>query len=284
MHLGSTYARQPSISSSTSGRFHVANQFDQILDSWRLVYDVYVRTNLIHPNPYLIHATTQSIGPHTAVFCGTNDNGIQSTLTAIVDDDEAAPELPLDLVYKKELDALRRQGRRLIEYGMFAHRGQILWESSWGSIPGTFDRDQPKKSRCIKESLYELMRLAFYFGLTRNSTDFVIGVHPRHAAFYRRAFGFIQVGHEARPYSTVKNQPVVLLHGSLEKSLKMTRTPYVLDYCLHHPVQLDAFGNRFRFNRNPAANPHLINGYLSYKRLTQPHASTRPNRKRNSAA
>ena len=255
-------------SAAKSVQFLVANHFDNVRASWQLVYDVYRKTELIDDNPFGIHATAQSISPNAAIFCGVNHTQIESTLTAIVDDDQSTPDLPLDSVYKNELDRLRSQGRRLVEYGMFAHQGQITWEDSWGKVPGTFDQNEPQKSRLIKESLYELMRLAFYFGLTQNSTDSVIGVHPRHARFYRRAFGYKQIGKESC-YPTVKNQPVVLLHISLEETLKLPRTPYVLDYCLKHPVSSDLFDNRFQFNRDLSANPRQIIKYLAYKNHLQ---------------
>ena len=124
----------------------------------------------------------------------------------------------------------------------------------------------PQKSRRIKESLYGLMRLAFFFGFTEGSVDFVIGVHPRHARFYRRAFGFQQVGSE-RQYPMVRHQPVVLLHGSLKTSLQMRRVPYVLDHCLSNPVSPDAYKARYRFHRHVQANPSVIAEYFEYKQF-----------------
>lgn len=230
--------------------YGVAQTIREVTDSWRLVYAVYVKTGLIDPNPELVHSAPMCYSPKTAVFRGVTDSGVESTMTAFLDD-EQPHGLPLDVVYQAELDGLRAQGKRLLEYGLFAHRGQILWERSWGTVPGTFDANEAQKSRRVKESLFELMRWAFHFGRVNDCEDFVIGVHPRHARFYARAFGFRQIG-DLRTYPKVKNKPVVLLHGSVSASIAMPTIPPALQYCLDNPLSEKAFASRFRFSLSQA--------------------------------
>jgi hypothetical protein len=168
--------------------------------------------------------------------------------------------LPMDSVYKAELDTLRRQGRRVTEYGMFAHVRQL----AAASRPAGQDDSQYPAAR-VQSSVIHLMRLAFYFALTRNSSDAVIGVHPRHARFYSRAFGFRQFG-PVRTCPAVNHRPVILLHANLKHSLQLDPFPHALEYCLSHPVPVDAFEDRYRFDPRELEGAEVsVHAYLHEK-------------------
>lgn len=241
--------------------FRIARDLKEVIASWRVVYDVYVRSGFIHPNPYLIHTTPHVLSTSSAVFHSAIGDEVESTLTAMVD---GPMGLPLDSVFRPELDAFRQRGRRLTEYGLFAHTRQLA------------NPEMERKSECCKEarresearvqsSIVHLMRLAFYFALTRNSSDFVVGVHPKHARFYHRAFGFNPIG-PVKSYATVNHRPVMLLHANLEQSLQLNPVPHALEYCLQNPVSMEAFEGRCTFNaREVAASPIRIDAYLREK-------------------
>ena len=182
----------------TRQAFNVAVQPHEVTNAWRLVYQVYRRRDMIGVNPNQIHTAPQWMGQHTAVFYGRDDSGVVATLTATVDEEA---QLPLDKVYGVELDLLRSAGRRLVECGLFAH-ARLL---DHGDAVA-----EPAAVRGVGGSLCQLMRYAYYFGIFHGATDFLIGVHPRHEAFYRRAFGFSRAGPE-RTYPLVNNRPVVLM-------------------------------------------------------------------------
>ena len=241
--------------------FRAATNMPETLAAWRLVYNVYRSNGLIVPNPFRLHTATEAVGTNTAVFHGKNGPWIESTLTAIEDSPEG---LPLDLVYKAELDQLRAQGRHLVECGLFAHHTQITNSEETTRHDTTPPTSRSSTTR-VKESLYQLMRLALYYGLNRCSTDWVIGVHPRHVRFYARAFGFIPIGSE-KQYPSVNHKPVVLLHGDLDCSLRMPKTPHVLRYCWDNPVPPTVIEARYDFNHDGfagSANP--LHAYLQYK-------------------
>jgi hypothetical protein len=238
-------------------RFKVARTIGEIAASWRMVYEVYLRSGLIHPNPYAVHTTRHHASANTAVFQSVRGTAVEATLTAVVD---GPLGLPMDNVYQHELDALRRKGRRITEYGLFAHVRQLGEDASDSAAP----ESMPSSSR-VQASVIHLMRLAFYFALANNSADFIVGVHPRHARFYTRAFGFLQIG-QIRTCPTVNHRPVVLLHANLQRSLGIHPLPHALDYCLNHPVESDLFAERFGFHpRELALSPTGIGGYLSEK-------------------
>src|SRR5690349_17667085 len=89
-----------------SVRFRVARDLQEVLAAWRMVYQVYLGSGLIHPNPYSIHTTPQTLSQSSAVFHGSRADNIESTLTAVVD---GPMGLPMDCVYKHDIDVLRRQ-------------------------------------------------------------------------------------------------------------------------------------------------------------------------------
>jgi hypothetical protein len=258
MRVGGSH--QEKLWASDRPRFRVARELSEVLAAWQMVYDVYAGAGLINPNPFQVHTTPQTLSQCSAVFYSSHGQGIESTLTAVVD---GALGLPMDSVYKAELDTLRRQGRRVTEYGMFAHCRQLAAAKPEGECGDCTEAQYPASR--VQSSMIHLMRLAFYFALTRNSTDMVIGVHPRHARFYSRAFGFRQFG-PVRTCPAVNHRPVVLLHGNLKQSLQLDPFPHALEYCLSHPVAVDAFEDRYRFDsRELEVAPVPLREYINDK-------------------
>lgn len=240
--------------------FRVAGDAASVTAAWRVVYDVYLRSGFINANPHLIHTSAPMVSSHAAVLLAEADSQIEATLTAVID---GPAGLPLDSVYKPELDQLRRSGRRITEYGSFAHVRQ-LGSPDLETAAGAKPRAARLDSR-VHASIVGLMRLAFHFGATRNSSDFVIGVHPRHVAFYARGFGFRPVG-GLRTYPAVNDRPVVLLHGNLQESLARNPLPHALAYCLNNPVPIDMFKGRYDFSRaKPSAAHARLEAYLREK-------------------
>ncbi|MCC5830315.1 MAG: hypothetical protein JJU36_12790 [Phycisphaeraceae bacterium] len=219
----------------------VSSTVDEVIASWRLVYDAYVRVGLIHQNPHHIHMAPQAIGPGTAVLSSSIGIIPVSTLTAITDDpSREGAMLPLDRVYGPQLQRLRSKGHRLMEVGLFADRRRHLSRTT--------------------ESLFQFMRLAFYFGLSRKITDFVIGVHPRHARFYSRFFGFMQED-DVKSYNAVNDHPVVLLRGNLESEMAKRPLHPALDYFVANPPEKGLFNDRFDFQPTAIAGTP-IDGWL----------------------
>ncbi|MEX2215239.1 MAG: hypothetical protein WD768_13990 [Phycisphaeraceae bacterium] len=203
--------------------FDVARSLDEVIESWALVYGSYRRKKLIPPNRHRIHTTPYAAGPQAIVFVGRIGPLTVSTMTGIMDSDA---QLPLDRVYGEELCAFRRQGRRMMEVSLFADRRENLARSSG--------------------SLLQLMRYAWCWGIHQGVTDFVIGVHPRHARFYSRAFGFEPAGPQ-KSYAAVNDHPVVLLRGEPGVQLVRSPLPRGLQYFVDNPVPPAAFESRYPF-------------------------------------
>lgn len=220
--------------------YSVAESLDAVTAAWRMVYMAYRRGGLIEPNPYRMHTAPQAIGEHAAVIGGHIGPLCVSTLTAFAD---TSAGLPLDRVYGAELTSLRREGCVLMEVGLFA--------------------DRRKQLNRTAEALFQLMRYAFYYGKLTGVTNYVIGVHPRHARFYTRAFGFEPMG-SPKSYPAVNNRPVVLLHGDVRAKLQTTPLHPALDYFVHNPVAESVFTSRYTFPSNEI-DGSIISQFLQYR-------------------
>jgi hypothetical protein len=159
----------------------VAKTLDEVLAAWRLVHDAYVAKGIIEPNPFGLHTNLQATRPGALVICGDTAGELSSTLTVTPD---GSLGLPLDLVYEAQLDALRSRGAKLCEFGLFTHR--------LGALP------------------LRMLTATVVHALQDASSTIVIGVHPRHAGFYRRVFGFTRLS-EACEYETLNSVSVCLL-------------------------------------------------------------------------
>lgn len=202
--------------------YEVAGTREQVIEAWHLVYTRYYQSGLIPANPARIHTNAKAQGDHACVVLARHEGTVVSTLTAMLDTPRG---LPLDDVYADELASLRARGCRLIEVGLFADRRKDLARTT--------------------DALLHLMRYAFHFGRLERATDFIVGVHPHHARFYERFFGFTQLG-EQRSYATVNNNPVVLLHVPLQLAIDLRRR--AVDFALRFPLGVDAFASRHRFD------------------------------------
>lgn len=204
--------------------YYVAQTLAEVEEAWGLVYDAYRRDDLIDVNPYRIHTTPQAVGPNTAVIIGCLGPLAVGTISAYTDGPSG---LPLDTVYLPEINALRRNGRKLVEVGLFADRREHINRAADG--------------------LFALMRFSYFFGFPMECDDIIIGVHPRHAPFYMRLLGFERIG-AVRSYPTVKDHAVVLLRLQLKESLQAVPLPKGLAYFTEAAVPAKAFDHRFRFN------------------------------------
>jgi hypothetical protein len=213
--------------------FLVAGTLPDVEEAWGLVYQAYRRDNLIDANPQEIHTTKQAVGPQTAVILACLGPVLAGTLSVYAD---GASGIPLDSVYRPEIDGLRQSGRRLMEVGLFADRREHINRSADG--------------------LFELMRYAYYFALSMKVDDALIGVHPRHAPFYMRMLGFDRIG-PVRSYPTVKDRAVVLLRHRVSQAAPLERTPKGLAYFLENPVGAEAFARRFRFDEASLAGSRI---------------------------
>jgi hypothetical protein len=170
----------------------------ELQEAWGLLYQQYLKYGLIDENYYKLWAFPHYFTKPSGTWIGKENQVITSTVSCVLDKGHL---LPLDNYYHNELNQLRRQGARLTEIGLLT----VKQESSNSSL------------------LVKLQPYPLAFGLLHGFHDFVIGIHPNSAAYYKRIFGFIQIGEE-KQYVHLNNAPVALLYLSLKEPAISART------------------------------------------------------------
>lgn len=222
-----------------------ATSLEQVESAWRLVYERYSQMGLIDENPLGIHAFPTAVGQHACVIWGPEGPEVGYTMTLFRD---SPVGLALDSVYARYLDELRRKGRRLLEVGMLA--------------------DRRRSAARGVGALFSMMRWAIHYGLHTDLTDIVIGVHPRHAPFYERCYGFEQFA-PPTSYPLVRNNPVVPLRLRLLEGLANDVLPRGLADARDNPLPGSAFSHRFAFEPEQLRGS-LIEGFLKARHCIDP--------------
>jgi hypothetical protein len=206
--------------------YKVASTLSEVLDAWCLVYNQYLKASLISPNRMSVFTFPEYISNNAAVILGKKMGYTVCTVSALLDSDRG---LPLDNYYKKELNKLRKDGRKLIEIGLLADA----------------------RGSSNVQDIVEVMQCIARFGVFSDHHDFVIGVNPRRLNFFREVFGFQPLG-DVKDYGKLQAAPVVLLfaHGKeLETIAKKANEKIYFE-----PSELN-FANRYKFNPDNFISP-----------------------------
>ena len=163
---------------------------DDIDEANRLVHDAYVARGLRDAVVQRRAARPRS----AVVFVARIDGAVGATLSLLEDSSRG---LPVDALYRSELAALRADGRRLAEVGALA-----------------VDRPWRGATLTLMRPLVQLVGI--YARDVGGMDDLCIAVHPRHAPFYVRGFGFTRFGVE-KAYGAVKGAPAVGLRLDLHR-------------------------------------------------------------------
>jgi hypothetical protein len=222
-----------------------ATSLAQVESAWQLVYERYSQMGLIEKNPFGIHAVPTGVGPHACGIWGPAGQKVGYTMTLFRDNPKG---LALGSVYSRPLNELRQDGRRLLEVGMLADRRRC----AAGGI----------------KALFAMMRWAIHFGLHVDTTDIIVGVHPRHAQFYIRCYGFQQFA-PPKSYPLVRNHPVVPLRLRLREVMAQDVLPRGLADARDNPVPASAFSHRFAFEPRQLHGSRIA-GFLKSRDRVEP--------------
>lgn len=164
----------------------IAETRDELAQSFALVYKEYLDSGYItNPHPSEMHFSVFNFLPSTCVFIFRTYLTVISTLTQIFDTPLFG--LPMDSLYKEELDALRAQGRKITELSALATPKEVRW--------------------C--NLMVFLSRTMFEYSRMNGVDDICIMVNPKHVNFYKTMFLFEDFGPE-RFYAGVGAPAVAL--------------------------------------------------------------------------
>lgn len=170
----------------------IAETRDEFAQSFALVYKEYLDSGYIkNPHPSEMHFSVFNFLPETCVFIFRTYLTVISTLTQIFDTPLFG--LPMDSLYKEELDVLRAQGRKITELSALA---------------------TPKETRWCNLMVF-LSRTMFEYSRINAVDDICIMVNPKHVSFYKTMFLFEDFGPE-KFYAGV-GAPAVALRMNMDE-------------------------------------------------------------------
>ena len=168
--------------------FKIADSIDELSAAFRLVHDAYVKVGYMDPVPSGMRVTKYNTLPYSTTFVGKEHGAVVLTMSLIPDSEYG---LPMDAIYKIEVDALRKKGRKVAEIGSLASHPEF--RNSNQNIPMYGNKIVHSYARC-------------YLGID----DLVITISPKHRWFYECILLFEQLGGE-KPYDYVKGSPAIAM-------------------------------------------------------------------------
>ena len=187
--------------------FRTATSPEDYLSAFNLVYNMFLKARFIRPGPTPFRLAPQHCNEDSRVFIGLHEeNGTEKLVYSISIFPDASTGLPMDTVFKKELDHLRANGRFLVEAGHLA-----------------------SDSSCKLNTMYVPMLgnkiLHQYASKHLNADDIVIAIHPKFQWFYEELLLFEKLG-EIESYAYANNNPAV----AMRLDLKTMKTRYKKAY------------------------------------------------------
>lgn len=183
--------------------FKIAQRKDEFEGACRLVHDRYVQKGYMERRKSGMRLSLFHAFPETTTFIGKKNDLLAYTLTLFQD---SLLGLPMDSIYKKELDSLRAQGRKIAEVGALAAHPDIQNEDQTVLMHG--NKIMHKYGRD-------------YLGVD----DLVIAINPKHQWLYEHVLLFEKIG-DLTQYDYVKKAPAVAYRLNLRSAEANYRAVY----------------------------------------------------------
>lgn len=164
----------------------VATTRAELEGAFRIVYRRYLGSGLCSTNPHEMRVTPYHLLPTTAVFVAVYQGEVIFTMSLIADGEQG---VPMESVFPDEISELRARGVRFAEVSCMA--------------------DRRKDMTRFLPLFVRVTRHMFQFARHHGVEQLVVAVHPKHARFYQRFFGFRQWDGGVRRYQSVENKPAV---------------------------------------------------------------------------
>ena len=196
---------QPSLDDFT---IRPARSVEEYLSAFNLVYKVFLKARFIKPSPAPFRLAPQHKHQDSRVFIGMYNNGQEEKLVYSVSlfPDSRDDGLPMDTVFKGQLDKLRAQGRFLVEAGHLAS-------------------DASFRKKTMNIPMLGNKILFMYASRFLKADDIVIAVHPKFRWFYEELLLFEVLG-EVSEYGYANDNPAVAMRLDLRTLKDRYRVAY----------------------------------------------------------
>ena len=170
--------------------FREASSIEDYMSCFRLVHDVYVEAGFIQPANPPLRIVRHHSNPEARVFMGCLKNNKAEkapiyTVSLFPDNEQEG--LPMDCGFKRQVDVLRNQGRRLVEVGCLA--SHPLYRKGNKNIPMLANR-----------------MLVLYAINTIGADDLLITTLPKYLRIYEDILLFEKIG-EISSFSYLDSNP-----------------------------------------------------------------------------
>jgi len=170
--------------------FKIAETQNELESAFRLIHDAYVKSGYMNTSSSALRFGFFNAMPYTQTFLSKSNGDTIMTITLFPD---SPLGLPLDKLYKREIDTIREKGRYIAEVGGLA------------SVVNN------------QNAILHLIKLLYYHAEELlKIDDLVITVHPKHKNFYKVILCFEEIG-EIKSYPDVKDNPAIALRLDLHR-------------------------------------------------------------------
>ncbi len=174
-------------------RFKIAETISEFEGAYCLVHDLYVQEGYLDPQPGGMRVTSFSLEPGAITFIGCAENDVLLTVTLFTD---ARLGLPMDSLYKAELDMLRNGNRRIAEVGALAVKSSAKLK--------------------FHSPVMQLFKfLLLYVWRHLQVDDLLVVINPKHRKFYEKVLSFRSIGQQ-KAYDYVRGNPAIALRLDLK--------------------------------------------------------------------
>lgn len=198
-------------------RVRIAVARDEFEAAYRLVYRSYLERGYIPVLPGgIFYRLSYGVPTSRTLIADTPASPLTGTLTVVGD---SRLGLPMEGVFHREVEQLRRQMRRLVEVS-----GLCV---------------EPARRSASLATFFSLTRFLVQYACWQRTDDLLISIHPSHLPFYRRQFQFTSFG-PCRRYEALQGQPAIACRLDLRR-LRETTDPAVYAAYLDRPIDPAAF-------------------------------------------
>lgn len=179
----------------------IAGDIDEFRQAFSLVHDSYLRNGYLStPRPHGMLFGIHSLLPETVVFVAKSNLKVISTVSEILDTEQFG--LPMDELYRKEIDELRSRGRKIVELSALVTPADFRWTNV----------------------VMYICKVMFQYSIDTGINDLCIAVNPKHVRFYKQILLFEDLGPE-RHYPKV-HAPAVALRVNMDLHFEKTKSVY----------------------------------------------------------